>query len=213
MRETSLQSVYVALIGEAVSRLDATDEFIANVGNVAYAEAAILQLRKALELIALSAIAPDKKRYQAFRASASKEPDFTKDYHAAKIFAALAQVNKDFYPKPLLPAVRQPDGSWHYGEPQAGYLSKKRFERAYDRLGKHLHAHNPWSASKNVHNLLADLPSIVADARGLLSLHARFIRTPEFHGVWVVEASSPTPRVIEATASGPFAVGSGVRPG
>ena len=144
-----------------------------------------------------------------FRAAALKEPDFTKDYHAAKIFTALSRVNPDFYPKALLPATRQADGSWHYGQRQGGYLSKKRFERAYDRLGKHLHAHNPWGTNKNLQNLHAVLPSTILEARGLLELHARFIRTPEFHGVWVIEARTRAPTVISATAVGPYAVQAG----
>jgi hypothetical protein len=37
-------------------------------------------------------------------------------------------------------------------------------------------------------------------------LHARFIRTPEFQGVWVVRADSPNPQVITAVAQGPYVV-------
>jgi len=209
MREVALQSIYLSLIGEAVARLDSAEEFLSNQSGLPHLEAAILQVRKALESFALAAIAPDKKEYQAFRATASKDPDFTKDYHAAKIFGALSRVNPDFYPKPLLPAARQADGSWHYGEKQSGFLSKKRFERGYDRLGKHLHAHNPWGTSKNLQNLRNELPSIIREARSLLELHARFIRTPEFHGVWIVEARTSVPTVVSATAAGPYTVRAG----
>lgn len=209
MREATLQSIYLSLIGESVSRLDAASEFLdehAKAPRVSRLEAAILQVRKALELVALAAIAPDKKAYAEFRATADKDPDYTKDYHAAKIFAALSRINSDFYPKPLAPAERQPDGSWYFGDRQGGFLSKKKFERAYDRLGKHLHAHNPWSGSKNLQNLLGDLPRVITEARGLLQLHARFIRTPEFHGVWVVRADSPKPEILTASAKGPYVV-------
>jgi len=212
VRETALQSIYVTLIGEAVARLDTVEEFLGNYsanGGLPYLEAAILQVRKALESIAIAAIAPDKRQYEAFRATATKEPDFTKDYHAAKIFGALSRVNPDFYPRALLPAERQSDGSWHFGEKKDGFLTKKRFERAYDRLGKHLHAHNPWAPNKNLQNLFADLPAIVKEARCLIQLHARFIRTPEFNGVWVVQAESPSPHVITATANGSYVVQAG----
>ena len=151
-------------------------------------DAATLQVRKALEAIAIAAIAPDKKAYTALRASASKDPDFTKDYHAAKIFAALGRVNPDFYPKALQPAVRRPDGTWHYDDKKTGVLSKKQFERSYDRLGKHLDAHNPWGTSKNTKTWPPIFRGIIASAKELIALHARFIRTPEFHGVWVVQA-------------------------
>lgn len=179
-------------------------------GLVPHLEAAALQVRKALETIAFSAVAPDKKQYAAFRATATNCPDFTKDYHAAKIFATLARINKDFYPVALAPAQRQADGSYHFGNRQSGYLTKKKFESVYDRLGKHLHAHNPWSGNKNLQILAKDLPAVVEDAHSLLDLHARFIRTPDFHGVWVVETdrSGNPPKVITANAAGPYVVGS-----
>lgn len=209
MREAALQSIYLSLIGESISRLDAATDFLnehLETTQVPRLEAAVLQLRKALEVVALAAIAPDKKAYAAFRATAMNETDYTKDYHAAKIFAALERVNPDFYPMPLAPATRQPDGSWHFGNRDGRFLSKKKFQRAYDRLGKHLHAHNPWGTSKNLHNLRSDLPDVIADARALLHLHARFIRTPEFHGVWVVSADSASPKILTAITEGPFIV-------
>lgn len=214
MRETSLQSIYTSLIGEATSRLLAAKGFLASfatAGTIPNLEAAILQVRKALEAIAFSAIAPDKKEYAAFRAKAAESSDFTKDYHAAKIFTALSRINKDFYPVALLPAERQADGSYHFGKKQSGYLTKKKFESAYDRLGKHLHAHNPWSGSKNLQNLANDLPAIIEETQALLDLHVRFIRTPEFHGVWVIETDrmGNAPRVITASAAGPYVITNG----
>jgi hypothetical protein len=211
MRETSLQSIYSSQIAEATSRLLAAKNFLASFTTseaIPELEAAILQVRKALETIAFAAIAPDKKQYAAFRATATNSPDFTKDYHAAKIFTALAKINKDFYPVALLPAVRQPDGSHHFGKKQSGYLTKGKFETVYDRLGKHLHAHNPWSGNKNLQNLARDLPSIIEETHSLLDLHARFIRTPELNGVWVLETDrlGNIPRVITATAAGPYVV-------
>jgi len=203
------QSVYLSLIGEAVSRLNAALGFeleYRRSGDIPTLDAAVLQLRKALEAVAIVAIAPDKKAYQAFRATADKDPDFTKDYHAAKIFAALARVNPDFYPRALLPAERQEDGKWHYESRTVGVLTKKQFERCYDRLGKHLHAQNPWGTNKNVQNLGGDLAKMIHAAKALMALHARFIRAPDFHGVWVVQADTPQPTVLTAQAQGPYAV-------
>jgi len=206
----SAQSTYLALIGESVTRLNAALgfelEFRRN-ADIPTLDAAVLQFRKALEAIAIAAIAPDRKAYQEFRATADKDPDFTKDYHAAKIFAALARVNPDFYPRALLPAERQQDGSWHFEKKTAGVLTKKQFERSYDRLGKHLHAQNPWGANKNAQNIASDLANMIHAAKGLIALHARFIRAPDFHGVWVVQADTPQPTVLTAQARGPYSVG------
>jgi hypothetical protein len=203
------QRVYLALIGESVSRLNAAFGFeleYRRSRDLPTLDASVLQLRKALELIAIAAIAPDRKAYEAFRATADKDPDFTKDYHAAKIFAALARVNADFYPRALLPPTRQPDGRWHFDNKTSGALTKKQFERCYDRLGKHLHAQNPWGKSQNVQNIAADLQAMIASAKALIACHARFIRAPGFNGVWIVDAATPQPIVLNAEARGPYAV-------
>jgi hypothetical protein len=211
MREASLQSIYTSQLSEATMRLLAAKKFLATyieTKELPEIEAAILQLRKALETIAFAAIAPDKQQYVALRAKMTESPDFTRDYHAAKIFTALAKINTDFYPVALMPAVRQPDNSWFYDKKKTGFLTKKRFERVYDRLGKHLHAHNPWSVSKHIQNLAAELPSIIDHAHGLLDLHARFIRTPGFEGVWIFEADrfGNPPRLMHANSMGPYVV-------
>jgi hypothetical protein len=211
MHEVPLQSIYSALIAEATSRLLAAKRFLAEFTashEIPEFEAAILQVRKALEAIAYAAIAPDKKQYAEFRTKTESSPDFTKDYHAAKIFTALAKINKNFYPRALVPAQRQADGSYHFGRKESGYLTKRKFEVVYDRLGKHLHAHNPWSGDKNIQNLANDLPAIIEETHGLLDLHARFIRTPELQGVWVCETDrfGNPPRLIVASAQGSYMI-------
>jgi len=209
MSDASLKSIYVVMIAEATARLLAAGRFLNAYhagGSLPELEASALQLRKAMEAIAYSAIAPDKKEYAALRAKVSGANGFTKDYHAKRIFADLARINKDFYPYPVAPSQRQPDGTHHFGNKTGPYLTKKRFEAMYDRLGKHLHAHNPWSGSKNVQNLAVDLPKAIEETHSLLDLHVRFIRTSRFNGAWLVETprTGQPPRIIEASAQGPF---------
>ena len=211
VREASLQVIYANMVQEAIGRLNAAQGFIASyemTKRLPELESAVLQVRKSLEAIALASIAPNKAQYAAFRAMSTDAPDYTKDYHAGKIFKALEKINKNFYPVALLPAVRRPDGTHHFGRKQSGFLSKKRFESVYDRLGKYLHAHNPWGTEKHLHNLANELPSVIDQAFGLLELHVTFIRTPEFKGAWVVEASKTggPPRVITSVANGDYAV-------
>lgn len=209
--EVSLQAIYSNMVREATSRLIASEGYFAvylGTGHVHDLESAVLQLRKALEAIAFASIAPNKAEYEAFRATASKAPDFTKDYHAVRIFSALERINQKFYPMALVPAVRRPDGSIHFGRKQTGFLSKKRFEGAYDRLGKYLHAHNPWSAEKHIHNLAKELPRIIEEARGLLELHASFINTPKYKAAWLVQVprDGSEPTITVAEAKGAYAV-------
>jgi hypothetical protein len=204
-----LRAIYLAMVSEATDRLRASEIFLAAYKDgqgLAFIDSAILQLRKAMEAIALAAIAPCKEQYEVFRAKAN-QPDYTKDYHAGKIFQVLGKINKNFYPLPLLPAVRQPNGALHFGRKGSGYLTKKRFESLYDRLGKYLHAHNPWSNNKNLQNLVDELPSAITEAKALLELHAAFIQTRAFSGAWVTEVKPGAAAVIiTGQADGEFIV-------
>jgi hypothetical protein len=208
--ESFLQSTYLAMIEEAIARLRAADNFLSaykKTINLPELEAAILQVRKAFEATAYAAIAPNKKEYEAFRSQANDQPDYRKDYHAGKILAALSKINKKFYPTALLPATKMPDGTFHFERKESGYLTKKRFESVYDRLGKYLHADNPWASKKNIQNLLSDLPVAINELFGLLELHVTFIQTPAFNGAWVVETGRETkPRIVTGIADGEFIV-------
>jgi hypothetical protein len=196
---------------EAIGRFNAAIGFLASFdhsGRIPELEAAVLQVRKALESIAMAAIAPNKDKYEAFRALATNAPDFTKDYHAARIFQALEKINPNFYPTALLPSVRQSDGRHHFPRKELGFLSKKRFASTYDRLGKHLHADNPWGSPKHLANLANEIPKVIDESFGLLELHVAYVRAPRYDGVWIVEANrrGSKPKIIQALASGPYAV-------
>jgi hypothetical protein len=205
------ESVYVKMVSEATSRLTAAEGFLSPIGSVKdvyRVEAAVLQVRKALEAVAFAAVAPNQAQYEAFRASADEPVDFRKDYNARAILGYLGKINKDFYPIPLLPPKKQADGSWHFERRQDGYLTKKSFESFYDRLGKYLHADNPWGSDKGLNNLLLDLPRVIVQVRVLLEWHATVIRSPQFNGVWVAEVTpgGSSCRILLATAEGEFVV-------
>jgi len=206
--EASLQSIYSTMVQEATNRLNAAERYRAAYLQskvIPDLESAVLQIRKALEAIAYASIAPNKAEYEAFRVAATKAADFTKDFHALKIFSALERININFYPVALVPAVRTRDG-WHYPRKTSSFLSKKRFEAAYDRLGKYLHAHNPWSADKHLENLAKDLPQIIEEAHSLLDLHVSFINTPKYKAAWLVETprDGSAPTMVVSVAKGDY---------
>jgi hypothetical protein len=206
-----LQAIYIATVTDSVFRLEAASAFHSSyqaTGHVPTLEAAILQLRKALEAIALASIAPNKIQYELFRAKAEEQTDYTKDYHASKILRVLGKINKNFYPLPLLPAIQQANGTLHFGRKATGYLTKKKFESIYDRLGRHMHANNPWGTNKNLQNLATELTEILSECFSLLALHATFIQSPEFTGVWIIEAArdASSARIITGEAFGNFIV-------
>lgn len=212
---TDAQEIYLAKINEAFARLKACDYFLDCYSKDAAAsllKSAVLQKRKAMEAVAYAAIAPNKARYEQFRAQADRPADYRRDYNARAILQYLAKINPDFYPIPLAPPTETQPGHWHFEKKPDGYLTKNRFESLYDRLGKFLHADNPWGNDKGAANLVADLPAAMTQLRELLALHRTIVRTPHFIGVWVIEVpvDGRVPHIIAGQATGDFVVaGSG----
>ena len=212
-QETKLRDVYLQQMVEVQNRLAATEIYFtayAENGDEIDFDSGVLQIRKALESLAYASIAPNKPQYQAFRKKAETNKDFTKDFNASKIIHNLLQVNKDFYPVPLFPPIKLGDHRWHYNRKTDGILSQRRFQRFYDRLGKFLHADNPWDSNKQRQNLAKDIDVLIDQARSLLELHAAFIRAIDYTGVWVVEVpkDNSAPTIISAVASGEFIIDS-----
>jgi hypothetical protein len=206
-----LETVYLKMVSEAASRLSAAEAFLSASGQdtqVYRVESAVLQVRKALEAAAFAAVAPNQAQYEAFRANAQEPADYRKDYNARAIFKYLEKINKDFYPIPLLPPKKQADGTWHFERRPDGYLTKKNFESFYDRLGKYLHADNPWGSDKGLNNLLVEVPRVIGQVRALLEWHTTVIRTPAFNGVWVAEVpvNGRPCRILLGKAEGEFVV-------
>jgi hypothetical protein len=166
-------------------------------------------MRKAMEAIAFAAIAPNKAQYAAAKTSAEKSADFRSDWNARLIFQLLAKLNPDFYPKPMAARTRTGASSWHFGEPQGGHMSQKTFEKFYPRLGKFLHADNPWGDDKGWTNMANEMEGAIRSLRKLLMIHRTVIHTPQFTEVWVVEAPADGPPSIFAAYSAGGFIGTG----
>ena len=77
-----LQKIYTDKVNEALFRLQKCESLIESyfeIKDLLDLESSILHLRKALEIFALASIAPNKIKYQEYRAQADKNPDYTKD--------------------------------------------------------------------------------------------------------------------------------------
>ena len=120
---------------------------------------------------------------------------------------ALKAINKDFYPMVIEKPVRD-NGIWHFKRNSESPFSPKKFEALYDRLGKFLHADNPWGTDKGANNLAIYMPDAIANIKDLLRLHFTAIKSPEFTGVWVVEVpfEKGAPRIVVGKAGGDFVV-------
>lgn len=210
-KEEPLQEIYLNQMSEVRDRINATEFFINSylqTKNHIEFDSAVLQFRKALEATAYASISPSKESYRAFRQKGKNSQDFTKDFNATKIFQYLGQINKDFYPTPLIPAVQKIDGSWHFDRKENGFLTQSKFVKIYDRLGKFLHADNPWDNNKQRQNIAKDIQKSIPEIRELLLLHVTFIRAKNHSEAWVVEVplNDNKPKIIRATANGDFAI-------
>lgn len=171
-------------------------------------ENAILHTRKALECIAYASIAPNKDTYSKFRSEAETPADFRKDYHGGKILKQLEQVNKDFYPLPLVGPKLVGERQWHFDRLSSSYLTKNQYIKLYDRLGKYLHSDNPWDNDKGYLNLAKDMPENFQRVKSLLQIHATFVQTKQSQYAFVVDMGSEEKdvSVITAIADGAFNV-------
>ena len=206
-----LQLIYLSKIDESLARVAAAETFLVGYEerrDVFALEAAMLQMRKALESMAFAAIAPNKVEYVKLRKEAENARDFRKDYSARKIVQALKQVNPDFYPVPVAAPSLIASKQWHFDRRHDDSLTQDRFETLYDRLGKFLHADNPWGHDKGYENIAKELPGVISAIRLLLSLHFVVIRAPAFQGIWVVEsfADGRPSTVLTGQAAGDFVV-------
>jgi len=166
-------NIYLSKMEEVKRRLSFSEQQLSEydkINDLHYLENSILHLRKALECIAYASIAPNKEAYSNLRASAEKPADFKKDYNGGKILKMLALVNKDFYPRSLEKPKQVAPNNWHFERNKKDILTKKRFERVYDRLGKFLHSDNPWDNDKGYKNLAKELSNIYIEINNLLSL-------------------------------------------
>src|SRR5690606_15443981 len=124
--------------------------------------------------------------------------DYRKDYNAKAIVEILKKINKDFYPIPLLKPKIAEQGNYHFERKSENFLKIKDFIKLYNKLGKYLHADNPWGHDKNLKNFVDTLPKEIKAIESLLSLYFTTIRTDNFIGVWVIKTTSD-PISVEVT--------------
>lgn len=166
-------------------------------------ESIALHLRKILELIAFASISPSKELYSKIRKEAHGA-DYTKDFHARNIFGSLNSVNPSFYPQPFKFA----EGSHEEGGLKGRkvvpsnevYLTKKEFEKLYDRLGKYLHSDNPWGVDKGIYNFGKSVDKILLKIKNLLNLHLVSVRSDKGYNLWLVamENYGQSPKMLIA---------------
>ncbi|MCR8921461.1 hypothetical protein NO559_01675 [Dasania sp. GY-MA-18] len=155
---------YASMMRECRYRVETLRDFTSGKTHCTYLQTTIeseaLQLRKLLELIAFSSLVSYQNAYRTVRS------DIAKDWHAARILRKIEDINPEFYPVPVDGFNKQ---SWT--KVQSGYLTRKQFERLYDKCGAMLHSQNPFSKGKSSLAFHKKVPEYLDRIETLLSEH------------------------------------------
>ena len=155
---------------EIKKRIEVIRAFIDGRSNTLYkqtnAESICLQVRKILELIALSSLVANKDAY------AKNRKKFAKDWHAKRILSEIESINPKFYPVPSRQILDGKSGKVIKTEKiNSGYLTRHEFEKIYDKCGGLLHATNPFSQQKDIDEFLQTVPVWMSKVMTLLNHH------------------------------------------
>ena len=109
-------------------------------------EAAMLLVRKIVELITFSAIVADEQRYQRSRELDAREDqrdhgNYTLDWKAPDILQRLAKISPHFLPRPIGSFVTVSDGMTHFSDGKAK-ITHDRLIELYKSTGGYLHISN-----------------------------------------------------------------------
>lgn len=159
-RQSELQHLYLRNLQEIKWRTDALDEiylkkkstlfFITNV------EFCVLQIRKILELIALSALVSDADIYR------EKLDNIEKMWNARLILRDIKKIHPDFYPQPVR------IDKYNIINITEGYLTEDLFIKIYEKCGKILHQASPFENAKEVESEYKKVWNDIPKWRGLI---------------------------------------------
>lgn len=156
-RQTELQKLYLRNLQEIKWRTEALDDIYLNRKSTRFfitnVEFCVLQIRKILELIALSALVSDADIYR------EKLNNIEKMWNARLILRDIEKIHPEFYPQP----VRiDPNDEYNIINITDGYLTKDLFVKIYEKCGKVLHQASPFENAKDVETeykrVWADIP-------------------------------------------------------
>lgn len=135
---------YIACMRKIKMRVEIIKPFLAKTVSTGHpltdAEFVCLQIRKVLELIALSSLCAHREKYEEV------EKEFHTHWKAVKILKKIEKFNPNFYPVPYNEKINPGTGRVGAAEKKtAGFLTRSEFETAMNRCGEFLHSSNPYS--------------------------------------------------------------------
>ena len=135
---------YVELMEEVKRRVIVINALILEKPDLPYRattiESIYLQLRKVLELVALSSLVANREAYS------KAYVEFAKAWNARLLFRDLERVNPEFYPRALTATPGQSPGVKVHFIDRADALTKDEFLKLYEKAGAIMHAENPFGS-------------------------------------------------------------------
>lgn len=104
-------------------------------------EFCVLQMRKILELIALSSLVSDADIYR------EKLGEIDKMWNAKLILQDIERIHPNFYPEAVF---IDPHDRFKWQPRQEPILTKEEFIKAYNKCGKFLHESSPFVSNKDI---------------------------------------------------------------
>ncbi len=120
-------------------------------GSVFDIENICLQMRKLLELIAMSSLIMNKEGFEEVQKS------FQTMWNAKLILKDIKRIHPQFFPISISGTLRQDNnGSWVMDEITHETLTEEMFCKIYVKCGAALHVPNPFSENKNLYHELGE---------------------------------------------------------
>jgi hypothetical protein len=129
-------------------------------------ELVYLQLRKILELIALSSLVANKEEY------AKIEREFATEWRAKKILKKIKDINADYYPRPSRQIKGPQSGRFTFEPITSGYLTEENFVELYSLSSNLIHARNPYAPEVDLDLYKSRINEWEAKIRTLLNHHS-----------------------------------------
>ena len=144
-RQTQLQIRYLRNMQIIKWRIRAIKDIRTNKCHTTYSatnvEFCALQIRKILELIALSSLISDLDVYR------EQLNDIEKKWNARLILQDIERIHPNFYPVPI---EIDPDNKYRWLDKKTPYLTKEQFVSIYKKCGKILHEDSVFKDDKDM---------------------------------------------------------------
>ena len=161
---------YTICMDEIKIRVKIVEQVLNNKINTSYlivnVELVCIQIRKILELIALSSIVANKEEYQKVKKAIERA------WKTKEILKELNLINPNYYPQPITLECWNGDNNNTRTKPvKSGFLTREELLNIYAICSDMLHAQNPFAEKKQFNRILKLVPTWLKKIKTLTNIH------------------------------------------